>query len=508
MDEERTTVLATGQGRLRGVVSDGAVAFLGVPFAEPPVGEGRFARSVPHPGWEGLRDATRFGAASPQDLDLMADVLPGTEEVFYPTGSGFSEDCLTLNVWTPGVEGRAAPVLVWIHGGGWATGSGSGSWSDGAALARHRGIVVVGVNYRLGALGCLALGYSGDPEAAGLNNLGIHDQVTALEWVRDNIAAFGGDPGNVTLAGESAGAFSVMVHLAAPRSRGLFHRAIVQSGHTALLADESRAAADTVEFLGILGVPTGPGALAALRAMDLRHILDARRRMSARLLPPVVDGETLPEHPLTAIREGRAADVPLIIGMNADEAKSFRTLPLRETFDPVDLHEALAGCVDADTSAAVLALYGDPVSELEQTEVWDAIANDRDWRRHVYDVADARATADSPTFVYEFLWRTPSLGGSNGWHMAEIPFVFENLDAHGVAADLGHGVGGDPHARALSRRISSAWTSFARTGRPETPGAPQWRPYRPWDRATCFFDSILTVQLDYRRRQIEFWRDR
>ncbi len=508
MGEDTTTLLDTGQGTLRGVGKDGVLAFLGIPYAEPPVGERRFAHSVPAAAWDGVRDATRWGAVSLQDLDIMADVLPGTADVFSPADATFSEDCLSVNVWTPGVDGAPAPVLVWIHGGGWATGSASSSWSDGASLARNRGVVVVGVNYRLGALGGIALGYSGDPAATGLNNFGIHDQITALEWVRENIAAFGGDPGNVTIAGESAGAFSVAALLAIPRAHGLFHRAIMQSGHTALFSTPHDSEAATGEFLSSLGIPRGPGVVETLRALPVDRIQAARRQMSARLLTPVVDGTTLPEHPLEAIAAGRAADVPLIIGMNADEAKSFRTLRLRERFAPVALRPALEAAADGRSTADALALYGDPVSELEQTDAWDALTNDRDWRRHIYAIADARSAAASPTFVYEFVWRTPSLGGSAGWHMAEIPFVFENLAGAGAAADLGHGVADDPHARTLSRRMASAWTSFAAAGRPSIPGAPAWPPYTGADRLSYFFDSIPTVQRDYRRRQIEFWSAR
>ncbi len=502
MNRSRILVRAA-HGDVSGVKHDGFETYFGLPFAGAPLGEHRFAPPPPVVDRSGVLDASGFGAVSLQDVDLLSEVIPATSASFFPAGAGFSEDCLTLNVWTPGAHGKA-PVLVWIHGGGWSTGSGAASWSDGARLAREHGIVVVSINYRLGVLGWLATEYTDDPAAIGLNNAGMFDQIAALEWVRDNIEQFGGDPGRVTVAGESAGAFSVAILAGLPRASELFRGAVVQSGHTALVAMPDEARHATHELLRILRIEPGSGALAALRAADPLAILAARRRMTARLLPPVVDGSTIELHPLDAIADGRSDGVRIVLGITADEARSFRALPARGTMSLVDFDEE---CRSQGLDPRELAaLYGSPSSPAESEAQWDLLATDRLWRAPLTAVADARASRGVPTWSYEFRWSTDVLGGSRGAHQSDIPFVFDNLDSAGAEEVLG--VGASRSAEELARRMAGAWTSFVHDGVPEVPDAPAWPMYTSSARRTYIFDREPRVELDLRRAQIEFWNAR
>jgi para-nitrobenzyl esterase len=371
-------------------------------------------------------------------------------------------------------------------------------------MARDHGVVVVGINYRLGLLGWLATEYSGDPAATGINNAGLFDQLAALSWVRDSIAAFGGDPARVTVAGESAGAFSSVTLLTNPAAQGLFRGAIVQSGHSGLFGTPDQAAQATLELLGLLRIPVGPGALARLRSVDPLALLAARRRMSARIMPPVVDGSSIAQHPLAAIEAGASDDVALVIGMTADEARSFRSLPAWGAPEPINF---LTAIVDAGLDPTViLPLYSDPDSAERGDASWDLLATDRDWRTPVYAIADARAARDLPTWTYEFQWNTNVLGGSRGAHQSDIPFVFNNLDSPGAETVLGDGTASDPAARGLARLMSDAWASFIRDGAVNTTDAPAWPPYSAAGRATYVFDVQPRVEVDYRRGPIEYWR--
>jgi para-nitrobenzyl esterase len=398
--EAMDALVETRRGTLRGVVEPGLTVFRGIPFARPPIGPLRFRPPEPPAAWTGTRDASRFGAAAPQNGALIGPVMS--------LGIGrTSEDCLYLNVWTPAPDRRRRPVLVWIHGGAFVLGAGSQMLYDGAALARRGDVVVVTLNYRMGAFGFLRLCDRFGDRLATSGNEGLLDQVAALEWVRDEIEAFGGDPTNVTIFGESAGAMSCATLLGLPRARGLFQRAILQSGAgnffwpretAARLADYfvdrlgidspaalAEASAERLlaaqrrcfmelflgdghvlgtlspvgqrvagaAFLALalarrrLGGVTAPVSRALVRMLRRRRretasaaSMDGLRGLRARGLPfqPVVDGRILPRPPLEAVREGAARDIPLLIGTNLDEAKLFLPLdPEASTLDEVSL---------------------------------------------------------------------------------------------------------------------------------------------------------------------------
>jgi para-nitrobenzyl esterase len=301
----------TQAGILRGTDQGEHLAFLGVPYAAPPMGDRRFTAPEPFGAWSGVRDATSPGNVAPQD--------PLVSRPFRADGPE-DEDCLFLNVYTPNLDpGARRPVLFWIHGGGFSHGAGSQPAYDGGPLAARGNLVVVTINYRVGALGYLYLGGHGGADWGATANAGQLDQITALGWVRDNIAAFGGDPDNVTIAGQSAGSVAVGTLLAMPAAAGLFARAIAQSGTAGRLAGAEMAAAVTTSYLERLGIADADPV--ALRAVEVQKLLDAQGSRGA--LSPMVDGDTLPHHPIAAVRDGVARDIPLMIGTTRDEQKLY-----------------------------------------------------------------------------------------------------------------------------------------------------------------------------------------
>lgn len=448
-------VVRTAQGEARGRSADGVVAFKGLPYAAPPVGPLRWRPPRPPAGWSGVRDATRPGALCTQP---PANGDPGVGP------PPMSEDCLTLNVWAP-TDARGAPVMVWIHGGGYNNGSGTAALYDGSALAR-RGVVVVTINYRLGRLGffdhpALAADRAADQPAG---NYGVMDQIAALEWTRDNVAAFGGDPANVTVFGESAGGAAVTQLMIAPAARGLFHRAVVQSGlgrqRSARLALD-RPGRPSVQSLGVAwaraaGLPTEVSA-EALRAVPAERLLSPMPAFYSDNL--IVDGHVLAEDVAEAFAAGRQAPVPLIIGTNSAEFWWIR---------PTDAG-AYGRTDDALTDAehdALLQAYGG-AEGYDQHVVSDLIFNEP--ARHL---ARLHATAGHPVFLYRFDVVPDSNPEPSGGatHASERPYVFDNLDTVGRPL-------GERDAQA-ARAMADYWTRFAATGDPNRPDLPAWPDFR------------------------------
>jgi para-nitrobenzyl esterase len=419
------------QGELRGRRQAGVAAFVGVPYAAPPVGPARFRPPQPPLPWHGIRDATRVGPAAPQPRSRLAHVLGDQEPVQ-------SEDCLTLNVWTPEPSGPPRPVLVFLHGGGFLTGSGGLDWYDGAELARRGGLVVVTANYRLGALGFLYL---------DKGNLGLRDQIQALHWVRDNIAAFGGDPDAVTVAGQSAGAISILAMLSGSAARGLFHRAILQStpaGMRPMTIEEAQARA--TEFQSVLA--GGP------RDRPVAELLDAQQEILRRHpgpIPPfqlVADGVTVVGDLIAAT--GAADGVPILIGTTRDEAGSFRP-------------------------------GGDR----------DAAMTESMFRAPAIRLAEMLGRYDNPAWMYRFDWSPPG-SPFGACHCIELPFVLGNLPAWRDAPML---AGADHGTLAtLVDIVQPAWIAFARDGHPGHDRLPDWPPYLPEQAALMCLSTTPTVQ--------------
>ncbi|MEQ3551805.1 carboxylesterase family protein [Pseudonocardia nematodicida] len=436
-------------------VEHGVRRFLGIPYAEPPVGDRRFRPPHFHPRWTEPRDASRHGATAPQ----AAPVGPLANTI--PTLRTPGDDHLVLNVWSP-PDGERLPVMVFVHGGSFTSGSGSIGGYDGTSFARD-GVVLVTINYRLGAEG---FAWFGDGEA----NLGLRDQIAALEWVRDNIGAFGGNPDAVTVFGESAGGMSIGALLAMSAARGLFRRAIMQSGSTFHAVDAATARLVARRLAGGLGVAPSHEGLAGVPVSD---VVEAQTRMEAavfarpfrrlwgdvatNLMPfePVVDGVTLPQRPLAALQAGCADDVELMVGWNAEEARLFLPAvgPTGTRRWVLPLAAAHTGLPPLRGARAYLDAYG--------REPGAALAGMvGDW---LYRVPALRTAAAHPrTHVYEFGWPSPAFDGRLGaCHAVELPFVFDNLDHPDWLPLVGESPPPD-----LAAEVHAAWIAFARTGDP------------------------------------------
>jgi len=455
------------------------LSFRGVPYAEPPLGPLRFAAPRPAAAWSGVRDATRFGPAAPQRPDALVRRLGlfGDEPQ--------AEDCLTLNVWTPGPgPGDRRPVLVWLHGGAFIGGTSGVPLYDGARLAREGDVVVVTLNYRVGALGFLYLG-------PGRGNFGLLDQLEALRFVARHAAAFGGDPDRVTVFGESAGAGSVCALLAMPAARGLFRRAIVQSAAPAGVLGPAEAAERTAKLLGKLGL--GADDVGALREVPVEALLDAQERTHAEgpfakgmLFMPVVDGELLPRAPLEAAAAGAARDVELLVGTTREEMRLYVLAVLGEgvgdALVPRILAAQLAGEVrDPAAAAARLAagyrrLFAERGLAASAAELFYALQTDLGLRWPSHLLAARHAAHQPRTWAYLFTWPSPLAGGElRACHALDLPFTFGTLAAPGMAELAGAGA----EAEGLSARLRAAWVAFARDGDPSHPGLGAWPSFAP-----------------------------
>jgi para-nitrobenzyl esterase len=463
--------VATKYGMLRGQVHDGVASFLGIPYAASPTGALRFQAPAPPEPWNGTRDAIAYGPTPPKPD------YPAPFDTIFAEPNIAGEDWLNLNVWTPDPDNSGLPVMVWIHGGAFANGNSAIPLYDGHAFARD-GIVLVSINYRLGIDGFALL-----PDAPA--NRGLLDQIAALEWVRDNISVFGGDPANVTIFGESAGAMSVVTLLAMPKAEGLFARAIAQSGAAQAAAVPADAAMVTAELGRVLGTSVTASSLAQV---DLQALIAAQATVRdalaaspdparfgasivASTMPfiPVIDGDSLPEHPLAAIAAGHGSSVPLVIGTNSDEFRTFLVPSGMAALVTDKVLASMAGAVGATPD--VIAKYRANRPGASPGDLLAALLTDRFFLLPALAVAEARGPAT--TYFYEFAWRHPVVGAGHG---LEVPFVFDNLAAEG--AEL---VAGPDAPQDLAHEMHASWTRFASAGDPGWAAYDPSRPVRVFD---------------------------
>ncbi len=502
------TQVETRWGRLRGAQQGDLRIFRGIPYARPPVGALRFRAPLPPEPWAGERDATRFAPSAPQNPLLLP--LPGM-------GVGpVDEDCLYLNVWTPGADELRRPVLVWIHGGGFVIGSGSQPIYDGSALARRGDVVVVTINYRLGPLGFLYLSELCPELEGAVANAGLRDQVAALAWVVQNIEAFGGDPGRVTIFGESAGGMSVGTLFGMPSARGLFARAVAQSGAGHNVHTRETATRVARSFLDELGIAPS-GAARQLRELPWRRLLDTQQQTLLKLgrglglLPfqPIVDGDSLPESPLSAVRAGAVAHVPLLTGTTRDEWRLFTfldadALHLDEAGVVAKLSERLPG-IDAPQLVDRYRRARQGRASLAPPDLFFAIETDRIFRIPAIRLAEAQCLHQQGTWLYRFDWESPVLGGALGaCHAIDLPFVFGAQGRAGFKTFAGDG----PQADALAGRVMDAWLAFARLGDPGHPGLPDWPPYELGTRPTLLLGPECRLERDPDGDERRFWEGR
>ena len=499
-------MVETAAGRVQGTVGPRSQVFRGIPFAAPPLGRRRWRPPQPVAPWTGVREATSFGPVAIQ--------RPGpVEQALGSLGGDISEDCLYLNVWTPAADASKRPVLVWVHGGGYIGGSGSTSWYDGGRLSQLGDAVIVTFNYRLGVLGFLHLADLCGEGWASSGNCGILDQAAALRWVQENISGFGGDPGNVTVFGESAGAFSIATLLAVPAAAGLFHRAILQSGSTTNVHNRDAASALAVDLLGELGIDAsrlhrtgGHAGVPDLVDVPADTLLDVQSAAGERHAPfglaytPVVDHVSLPVHPQDAVEAGSSHRVPIITGTNRDEMRLFMVMdPKAFEVDEEELVQrvgALPG-VGIDRAPDLVADYRRMSPDVSASNLLGDIETDYVFRIPAIRHADANAATGVPTWMYWFTWATPAFGGALGsCHAVEVPFVFDALDRPGVDFLTGDG----PDRRGLSDAITSAWLGFARSG------DPGWPAYDPGNaRVTQRFDASSEALTDPAKSIRQAW---
>jgi len=484
--------LTSSYGKLRGVQLPGGVqAFKGIPYGASTAAERRFMPPAKPSSWTGVRDASALGPRSPQLSSLFHGQVPPELEVM-DRNEPMGEDCLVLNLWTPGVGGsHRRPVMVWLHGGGYTSGSGGFICYDGAELARKHDVVAITLNHRLSVLGYLYLAGLGVPRYAESSNLGNLDIIAALEWVRDNVAVFGGDPTKVTIFGQSGGGGKVSSLMAMPAARGLFHRAIVQSGAAVKGVPRETATRTAQTFLQRLGLRATESA--RLQTLTTEQLLAATESSAGPplALAPVVDGRTLPSDPFDPVAPAMSAQVPLLIGTTETEVAFFPNAPL----DPMDdaqlrthLKQTVRGASDAQLEQLIGA-YRAGRPRASNTDLYLIIASDATFRAGVLTEAERKAAqGQAAVYQYYFTWRSPVREGKlRSYHTLEIPFVFDNVDA----ARSMTGSGSDRYL--LAQRMSTAWVAFARSGNPSHAGLPDWSAFDTTRRAVMVFDDTCKV---------------
>ena len=492
-----TAIVETKYGKVGGYLDRGVMVFKGMPYGASTAGAGRFKAPKAPASWTGLRSSRHFGPEAPQ---AYRPIWENDEEGFlfeWDYGRQ-SEDCLRLNVWTPSSAGKGRPVLVYLHGGGYAVGSSSElKMFDGVNLARRGDVVLVTVNHRLNVLGYLNLAAYGD-EYADSGNAGSLDTLEALKWVRDNIAQFGGDPGNVTIFGQSGGGGKVCTLMAMPAARGYFHKAIVESGPTLRLGSEDRSRELAERILKRLGI--APGDVKKLEEMPYAQLEQAssaeiaaagggtgprpimRTMMRGLNLSPAMDGKVVAQHPFDPAAPSSADAIPLMIGTTLNEFTNGINHP--DAFDMTQ--EQLSAKVEENfkgLGAEVLASYRGLYPSANPYQLWSVIATSG-VRQSTLTLATVKAKQQAAVYCYQFAWQTPVLDGRPmAFHCSELPFVFDNADL------CEHMTGGGEAAHLMAKQVSQAWVNFARSGNPNHSGIPHWKRFDESLKTTMVFDN-------------------
>ena len=494
-----TAEVVTASGAVSGYVRKGIFTFKGIPYADSTEGERRFLPPIKPKTWTGVRSCRQFGYVCPQAA--RTGWVNDEEAFLFSWDDGVqSEACLHLNLWTPGTnDGRSRPVMVWLHGGGFTAGSGQELLSyDGENLARRGDIVVVTLNHRLNVFGFLDLSKYGEQYATSAN-VGMLDIVAALEWVRDNIAKFGGDPALVTVFGQSGGGGKVSALMGMPAAKGLFHRAIVESGSMLRAAEQEKSQRLADWIVAELGLTRDT--IDRIHTLPFQQVLQAGqkvlrehnpaptgipnfRKLADRLgFAPVVDGNVLPAYPFEPQASALSADVPMIIGTTLNEFVTALNHPEYENMTSAELEQRVrAAC--GDKAAQVLAAFRRRTPNAKPFDVWSRIAASSVRQSALAQAAAKAAAGRAPAYVYWFTWQTPILDGRpRAFHCSEIAFVFDNTDR------CENMTGGGADARALAAIMSEAWIHFARTGDPNHAGMPKWPAFSTSTSPTMIFDN-------------------
>ncbi len=504
-------IVETTGGRIRGIDEGGVKAFKGIPYGAPVEAAGRFMPPRAAVPWPGVHDAFTYGYRAMQDDDAFGLAPQLLELLALREPQPMNENCLVLNVWTPALnDGVKRPVMFWCHGGAFIAGSGASPWYEGRNLCRKGDVVVVTINHRLGAFGYLHLADLCGDEFASSGNVGMLDIVAALTWVRDNIAAFGGDPGNVTIFGESGGGAKVSVLMAMPAAYGLFHKAIMQSGPAVEMMSRDDATRTAHQVLAELGLQSSDAA--GLRRVSASQLLRAQMRVLRKInsmafanrrrvgFNPVIDGRHLPQGPFEPIAPAISAGVPLMIGTNKDEMTLFFGLsPWLDQLDDAALRDRVRAFV-GERGEALLDDYRRARPRDTNRDLMLAIATDAGMRIPSLITADRKAAQHAaPVFVYMFTWETPVLGGAlKSSHALEIPFVFDTIESSALTGD-------SPARFPLADMMSRTWIQFARSGDPNNNSIPHWPAYSSEHRSTMIFDQRCRVEDDPYRAERLAW---
>jgi len=491
-------------GRVRGTENRGIKIFKGIPYGASTAGKNRFMPPANPVAWTGVRDALEYGARAPQ-----AQPRPRGEadEQGATPGQRESEDCLLLNVWTPGLgDGRKRPVIMWCHGGGFNTGSGAAPVNDGTNLGLRGDIVTVTTNHRLNVLGYTYLGELGaDFEQTAA--LGVLDLVAALRWIHDNIERFGGDLGNVTIIGQSGGAAKVSTLLTMPSAKGLFHRAVVMSGSTIQLLERDAAARVTHELVAELGL-TKP-TIAQLQEVPIDRLMSAYFATLPKLsqqrlgqgFRPAVDGTAITQHPFHPVASRVSPDVPSIFSHTSGEA-TFRADERLFALDEAGMRNELRNRA-GDKTDALITLYRKLYSKATPADLYFLIASDHQYGGNAMKAAERRSVPGfAPAYLYYWTWESPAEGGKyRAQHTIDIAFAFDNVKASRLTS-------GAPDAQALADQVSEAFIAFFRSGDPNTPKSnmPTWPHYDATNRPTMVFSSTPALRDDpIREQRLAMW---
>jgi para-nitrobenzyl esterase len=493
MNNGKQAVVSTKSGKLEGGFQNGIYVFKGIPYAAPPIGDLRWLPPQPVKKWSGLRPAIKYGAIAPQNA--MPVGAPGAPDF---SSQPQSEDCLFLNVWTPGLDDARRPVFFWIHGGAFIIGSGTEAFLEEGRLAKRGDIVIVSINYRLGAFGFMNLREITGGKLPATGNEGLLDQIAALEWVRDNIAAFGGNPDNVTISGFSAGGMSVGTLLGMPAARGKFHKAINRSGAANVVGPLASAVKITEQYLKIFNL-NGKN-IDALRKLTTQQLLNAQQQLGMMLrasnnratpFQPVVDGKTLPEMPLTAIKKGSAKNVAIMAGNARDELKAMNKMdPAMSSLDEAGLVKRLNGLLPPDAVPGLIKAYRDALQKQGGTvtppDIMGSINTDLMFRIPTIRLVEAQRDNGMPAYNYLFTYKSPAMNGALGaMHGLDNPFLFGQLDKDFT--------GNGPEQEELAIKIQDSCAAFLHTGDPSSKSLGRWPVYGN-KRMTMLLDKDARVE--------------
>ena len=494
--DDENAIVETTAGKVRGYTHNGICTFKGIPYAASTSGKARFLPPTKPTPWTGIRSSMQYGYVCPQGP--RAGWANDEEAWMFSWDDGIpNEDCLRVNIWTPANDNKKRPVMVWLHGGGFQAGSGQELKSyDGERLAQRGDVVVVSLNHRIGVLGHLNLAAYGEPYATS-GNLGMVDLVAALEWVRDNIGNFGGDPGNVTIFGQSGGGGKVSTLMVMPAAKGLFHRAIVQSGSMARGASVERSAKIAADLLAELGL--NPSQVSQLQELPYQKLIEAGgavqrknarvglpniRRMAETLVwAPVIDGTVVPRHPFDPDAPAISAQVPMLVGTVLNEFLNGIGHPEYEVMT-IDEVKKRVGDMYGDKSTQIIEVFQQAHPKEKPFDILSRIAASSVRQAAVTQCGRKAAQSAAPAYLYWFTWKTPILDSRpRAFHCAELAFCFDNAER------CENMTGNGAEAQHLATQVSEAWIHFARTGNPSHAGLPAWPAFTADKCPTMIFDA-------------------